>query len=111
MKLVLWGDSHAAHLVPMLDDYAQSQGISYLVRFMPECPPAPGFDTGAAGIGVGSGCADFNRDVQAEIRSLAAGGRIGVLLGARWNGYASQSPTLARQLSHAVGETLRDLAS
>lgn len=111
VKLVLWGDSHAAHLVPMLDDDAQRQGFSYLVRFMPECPPAPEFDTNIVGIGAGSGCIAFNQDVLAEVRSMAVSGPIGVVLGARWSGYAGRPPTLGRQLSDAVGVALSDLAS
>lgn len=86
--LLVWGDSHAAHLVPALSRLAERQSQTLHIRYMPECPPLIGFSPASVGITRPKGCERFNADVMAEIQALQRQGQLaGVYLNARWAGY------------------------
>ncbi len=86
--IVVWGDSHAAHLVPGLKRLAHENSQALRVRYMPECPPLLGFSPSSVGITRPKGCEQFNADVLAEIQNLQLQGQVaGVYLNARWAGY------------------------
>lgn len=93
-RVVLWGDSHADHIMPMLMD-AYSQVAVYQLT-MPGCVPAIGYEPRVPF--TPRYCADFNRRVLKEIEELKAGGLEGVVISARWPSYfMHQSPSLAEQ--------------
>ncbi len=108
-RLVVWGDSHAAHLVPLLEAYAAQAGSSFRVRYMPQCPPAIGFSPSSIGLKGVQGCAEFNRDVLQEVLRLHAAGVLrGVVLNARWTGYGS-TPAGLQGVEQGLGLTLQAL--
>lgn len=109
LQAVLWGDSHAAQLVPLLDAHAGAEGFSFLIRYMPECPPLLGFDPGELGIAPGSRCLEFNRDVEREIGQLAVHQRLGVFIAGRWTGYGETSVGRA-MVEQGLADTLGALA-
>nr|WP_199064143.1 acyltransferase family protein [Chromobacterium sp. ASV5] len=90
LRLLAWGDSHTDHLMPMYLQLAADRQVSILRRVYHGCPPLP--DVLPAGEGKRySWCANFARAVRAELPQLAAQGVTGVLMNARWDGYAAQS--------------------
>ena len=44
-KIVVWGDSHAAHLVPGLNQLANSRGFNLIQYTVSSCPPLFSFET------------------------------------------------------------------
>ena len=86
-RILVWGDSHAAHLVPLIQDFLAPRGARLRIRYMPQCPPLQDFAPERVGIKGTLGCAEFNRDVLDEIRALTQDGPVAVVLGARWTGY------------------------
>jgi peptidoglycan/LPS O-acetylase OafA/YrhL len=85
--ILLWGDSHAAHLLPMMQAALSGQDLAVRIRYMPECPPLLDFDPELAGINRSVGCQRFNRDVLDEITRLRSRGLVAVVLAARWPSY------------------------
>lgn len=107
--LWVWGDSHAAHLLPAVDAFSARLGIAARIRYMPECPPALGFDPALAGVRPETGCTAFNADVLDEIRAQASDGtRPAVILNARWFGYGGR-PEVRPALIEGVRRTVIDL--
>jgi peptidoglycan/LPS O-acetylase OafA/YrhL len=85
--LLVWGDSHASSLVPMLAALAGQHNTAVRVRFMPECPPLQNYLPMFDGINHAPGCDQFNRDVLAEIADLQARGLHTVVIAAHWWAY------------------------
>jgi len=82
-SLMLWGDSHAEHLSPLMQAFAESQpAMPVLVRSFSRCPPVSGFVHDDAR--VQAGCRAFNAAVLAEARTLHRRGLEGVVLSGRW---------------------------
>lgn len=110
-RILVWGDSHAAHLVPMLEAFAGTADAAFRIRYMPQCPPMLGFTPETIGIRGAEGCADFNRDVLDEITQLRRSGRLeAVVMNGRWTGYGGTeagSEMLARQLPETLAELKR----
>lgn len=85
--VALWGDSHAYHLLPMLDAWGRRNDRFILPRTKGGCRPV----SGAFGV-VGlpptaqntADCAGFHRDVVAELASLRGFGIDRVVIAARW---------------------------
>ncbi len=92
LSVVAWGDSHAGHLEGMLYPLAQQAQQQYLLRSFGACPPL----VDAAPVKGGSiqlPCAERNRLVFEEIRTLAGQGLKTVVLGGRWNSYLAMPET------------------
>lgn len=93
--ILLWGDSHADALAPAVAEVARQRGEPVRIRFMPECPPVPGYSPAMVGIdfpkGSGSfaGCERFNSDVLAEIMRSRGSGLHTVVMVAHWRAYLS----------------------
>lgn len=87
-QVVVWGDSHADHLMPMLDEQGKTMGLTLLRRVYHGCPPTPGAVPAGEGA-VRTWCLNFSQAVQAEINALAQTGLRGVIIGARWRGYTA----------------------
>jgi peptidoglycan/LPS O-acetylase OafA/YrhL len=79
-KVLLWGDSHANHLLPMLTEVFPDVAVYELTK--PGCVPLIGLDS-RAWISSTS-CVDFNQRVLQEILVLKESGLEGVVLSARW---------------------------
>jgi peptidoglycan/LPS O-acetylase OafA/YrhL len=82
-KLLLWGDSHADHLSPLMQALAASSpSTASLARSFPRCPPFAFYkkrdprDEAA--------CQSFNAAVLAEARTLSTRGLNGVILSGHW---------------------------
>lgn len=96
--VVLWGDSHAAHLAPLVRAAA---GLEHRVRQVTKssCPPVdlPGSD---------SGCAAFNRAVAED---LAREGPVTVVLSGRWTEYLRRDGRDLRRFETRMADGLADL--
>ncbi|MDI1253504.1 acyltransferase family protein [Thermomonas sp.] len=108
--IIIWGDSHAAHYVPALTEYARRRGLSLRIRYMPECPPLQGYSPTLIGIPRAVGCERFNQDVLQEVQRLSAHKPLTVVLASHWPAYTSNSAAFAAARSGAVA-TLRGIAS
>lgn len=82
-SLVLWGDSHADHLSPLMQEFtAQTANTRVLVRSFTGCPPLAKFETGDSR--QDEACRLFNEAVASEITELSQVGLRGVVLSGRW---------------------------
>ena len=98
-KIILWGDSHADHLMPMMMEAFPNASVSQLT--MPGCIPVIGYDSRAAV--KSQTCQDFNQRVLREIAELKAKGLEGVVISARWHSYLwHQSISLFEQQSGSI---------
>jgi len=76
-SILLWGDSHAAHLYPGLKRLRESQGFALSQLTATSCPPLIGGDTSNNGH-----CEEINEFVQRRIAELKPSI---VILGSRWS--------------------------
>lgn len=76
-QAMVWGDSHATALIPVLEDGAQAHGVSVILASSAGCIPVEGLEHDAA-------CTRFNRRVE---QGLSAQRISDVVLVARWSLY------------------------
>jgi peptidoglycan/LPS O-acetylase OafA/YrhL len=82
-RLMLWGDSHAEHLAPLGQAFAQaSPSTPILSRSFARCPPLAAYPKRDARDE--AACAAFNDALLAEAARLREGGLRGVVLAGRW---------------------------
>ena len=86
--VIVIGDSHGFHLVPMLDRWGRARNVAVLPRTRGGCRPLSD-DMPLAGIRSTEAnladCKTFNDAVFAEMQTLATSGRlVGVMVGSRW---------------------------
>ncbi len=86
LAILLWGDSHASVLRPVLRDLAEATGTTVAFVGMPACPPLIGVGRNRHALAAADLCADLNEAVAKRLRS---GGFRDVILAARWNYYAT----------------------
>lgn len=111
LRILVWGDSHASHAMPMVSAFAAGQSGSARIRFMPECPPLQAYSPLLVGIDRSTGCEAFNRDVLAEIRRERSNGLGSVLLAARWAPYLGNEKAAEAAdagLRATIGQLQRD---
>lgn len=101
-RVLLWGDSHADHLMPMLAKAGVDAGIGVLQRSMSGCPPVLGVQQWHQ-TAPRPDCRTFNDLVAAEIDDLVAQGLTGVVLAARWPIYVHETTFNGRIMSLAFG--------
>lgn len=77
IQAMVWGDSHATALVPVLDDGAKAHGVSVILASSAGCIPIEGLENDKA-------CARFNQRVE---QALSAKHVSDVVLVARWSLY------------------------
>ncbi len=112
--ILLWGDSHADALAHMVAAEARRRGEVMRIRYMPECPPLPGYDSTLAGIqfprgsGLDGGCRAFNADVLDEALRLRRSGLRTVVMEAHWPAYVS-TPDALRVATTALMQTVAAL--
>lgn len=85
-EVVLWGDSHAGHLMPLLMRANQETSLRVMQRSQAACPPLLGaipYENGR----FNTACVDFNKKMHALIRGQAAQGAKGIVLAGRWLSY------------------------
>lgn len=81
--LVLWGDSHADHLSPLMQAFASvSPSTPVLVRSFTGCPPMKQLNVARSA--QADACDQFNAAVLEEIAHLQGEGLRGVILSGRW---------------------------
>jgi hypothetical protein len=93
-RVLLWGDSHAAHLTPGLRALQREQPFVLTAASFAGCPPLPGYDERE-----NPGCSPFNDAVLAYVARHRPDV---VLLSARWNAFRD-----LRVLQHHMDETIR----
>ena len=106
-KVLLWGDSHAGHLMPMLMEVFPDVAVYQLT--MAACVPIIGYE--ALAPDTPKSCPEFNQRVLQEIKDLKKDGLEGVVISALWPMHLwleSNSP--AGQLSGAVPVNLKKKA-
>lgn len=105
-KVVLWGDSHADHLMPLLMAANQMDALHVLQRSQGACPPLLGVQPYESGR-LNAGCADFNRKMYALTVAQAQKGAKGVILAGRWLSYVPDT----RQAVHSSRDAFRILVT
>ncbi len=110
-SIIVWGDSHASHLMPMIERYAEQASTSARIRFLGLCPPLKGYSTDLIGVTLPHGCERFNIDVLSEIRKLRTNGLTTVVLAAHWPAYVEKPEGLqaAEQGLRSTLDALRPL--
>jgi peptidoglycan/LPS O-acetylase OafA/YrhL len=95
-QIVLWGDSHAEHLMPLADIEGAALSVAILERSRSACPPLLGITpvsihrVGSAieGAAAARDCASFNDAVIDEFRrGNSSRATVGVIISARWPAY------------------------
>ena len=114
-KVLLWGDSHAGMLFPVVGDEVKRSGRIMRIRTMSACPPLPGFSPSLAnlpqllgGERYSQGCENFNADVLAEALNLRRSGLTTVVMSARWQLYL-QEPEALRVATISLNKTVAGL--
>lgn len=107
---VVWGDSHAEHLVPALTEYARNNKLSMRVRVMYDCPPLQSFMPELVGLRQFKGCSRFNRDVLHELADMRRNGLKFVVLAAHWTQYDGNQDGVAAA-KQGIRQTLEELGS
>ncbi len=98
-RVLLWGDSHADHLMSMVMAGFPEVGVYQLT--MAGCVPAIGYEAGVPA--PPRHCADFNRLVMEKITALKKQGLEAVVISARWPSYLwHPSISLSEQVPGAV---------
>lgn len=89
---MLWGDSHADHLVPEISALLSQEIATVRQRSMSSCPPVLNAQPRIGSTSI-SGCSEFNRQVAEEIEA----GRVwqSIIMAAYWSAYLGE-PTLNR---------------
>jgi peptidoglycan/LPS O-acetylase OafA/YrhL len=99
IRVVIWGDSHAISLMPMLGPALRPHHVTGLQRSLIGCPPLL-TATAVGQRGIDESCAPFNAAVVADLarrRELR-----GVILSARWPVYLTASGTGQADGVHAL---------
>lgn len=99
---LVWGDSHAMALMPVIDDICRDQGIGLVQATHSSTAPLLGFQSSGEW-SLQSQSAQFN---DAVIRFIAAEHVPIVVITANWSGYAT-NPQFADSLSKTVGSLNR----
>jgi peptidoglycan/LPS O-acetylase OafA/YrhL len=81
--VVVWGDSHAGHLLPMAGESLRTRQLAVLQRTRFACPPMLNATPAAQGR-VDLECVRFNDAVIAELAERRRAGLRGVILNSRW---------------------------
>jgi peptidoglycan/LPS O-acetylase OafA/YrhL len=103
-RVVLWGDSHANHLFPLMQRASNDLDINVRTLSRAACPPLLGVVPYLHGAPL-TDCSAFNQAVIEEIERLSRDGLEGVVLSARWAAYTGRpSPdgSLNARLSYGV---------
>lgn len=109
---LIWGDSHAAHLVPGVSESADRYKSSVTIRYMPECPPIQDFAASHLSNEKGNQCKYFNHEVLKEVIKPHDLRLTSIILSARWNAYLNSSNLnqfergLNKTISTLIGENL-----
>ncbi|WP_291993417.1 acyltransferase family protein [Candidatus Accumulibacter sp. ACC003] len=106
-RLLLWGDSHALHMLPMLTEAFPDVTVYELT--MATCMPLFGEESRT--LLTSDACLDFNKRVLQEIAELQKAGLEGVVISARWPmHFAHQSIAVADQRPGTVAPDAKTMA-
>ena len=100
-KIVVWGDSHAAQLVPGLQNLAKDRGIDLIQYTISTCPPLLAFDFTPHQ----KQCSEAFEAVANKIVALQPDT---VIMAGSWLGYAEFD---AKRLNEAIRQTIGQLKS
>lgn len=96
--VVVWGDSHAAALVPGLRDEFRRLGVAGLQRTHVTCPGVPGYRIPLrVRPALRNDCVRYNAGVFDEVLALAAKRPVSLILAARWIPYLAEAPMIWSQ--------------
>ncbi|NNM51221.1 MAG: acyltransferase [Pseudomonadales bacterium] len=90
VRILVWGDSHAGRLLPILSQYAKDHPLRILIRIYNGCPPVMNV-VPAGHHEYRSYCMKFANAVTAQMDELSALGVHGVILPSRWLWYLASS--------------------
>jgi peptidoglycan/LPS O-acetylase OafA/YrhL len=85
-RILVWGDSHAQHFLPMLAEHGDQNGYSTVARTMGGCPPL--VKASVDGV-LDRDCFEFNAAVAKEVPVLAQTGIKGIVLASRYFGFSA----------------------
>ncbi len=85
MRILLWGDSHADHLSPLLDKFSTIMGVAALQRSFSACRPVVGLSE-YMNESKRKACSEFNAEVLKELNHPDHSAIRGVVLGGFWGG-------------------------
>jgi hypothetical protein len=101
-KILLWGDSHANHVMSTLIEAFPDVAIYQLA--MAGCPPVIGYEPKVPA--TSKYCADFNQRVLASIPELKSDGLEGIVISARWPSYLwKRTLAVSEPQPGSVGDT------
>lgn len=106
-RIMLWGDSHAAHLIPAFQAEG-SASYPFLIRTMPQCAPIIGYSPTASEVGRVPACEWFNGQVLEEVRVRRTEGLQVVVLSAIWSSYMRDASS-AQSAAAGITATVREL--
>ncbi|HRO63184.1 acyltransferase family protein [Thermomonas sp.] len=109
--ILLWGDSHADALAVMMEVVARDRGQVMRIRFMPACPPLPGYSPLQRFPGEddhSQSCEKFNSAVLAEALRLQRTGLTTVVMEAHWPAYV-KTPEALRAATAALNKAVAQL--
>ena len=100
-RILLWGDSHANHVMPTLMEAFPDVAIYQLT--MAGCPPAIGYESKVPA--TSKYCAEFNQRVLEAIPALRKDGLEGVVISARWPSYLwRKTISISEPLANLAGD-------
>jgi peptidoglycan/LPS O-acetylase OafA/YrhL len=97
-SIVVWGDSHAFHFIPMAAEFSRRAGKAALGRTMGACPPLLGIKDSDD---YSTGCSAFNDATIRELAELKQRGLAGVLIASRWYNLGPTAPRVGESGAHA----------
>lgn len=106
-SVLIWGDSHAMHILPALDDFCKERGLLAVAATHSSTPPLLDtvFQMPAGRRGLNDQTPAFAREV---LRYMARHQIRHVILAASWSGYQIMDAGL---LEHALADTVKTLAA
>jgi len=101
IDIVIWGDSHAMALTPILRALQQDGAPAFRQLTMAACPPFVGMPGNAAEIN--ADCPEFNSQALGQILQLRSAGLKGVILAGRWVSLMGDLTSRSTGTLHPVG--------
>ena len=96
-SIMVWGDSHAHHFLPMFDEIGKMVGASVISRTRGGCRPFNG-PLGTVGIGrtkaLLDDCRAFNEAIAQELKQLSDTGTKFVVIASRWPPNGEDAPIM-----------------
>jgi peptidoglycan/LPS O-acetylase OafA/YrhL len=100
-RVLLWGDSHAAHYIGVIDAIAKSRHFAFRNASYSKCGPVFGPSVGPETQKFHAGCNQFRQLVRASLDDYDV-----IILGAAWS-ISFQTPSSRNELRQTIAELLK----